>query len=153
MEKRIDPIIFVFYNQTIINGEHSNMVSANSDVLNYFWLPKNCYNTCVSGANANTIEEYHSDPHIRSSQEYFYDITLPKLKRSTTPYPANQKYLRKSRKYALGFRDVVNDALREVYNGAKGYVFTIEQLTEIVKFVPDVNVVKSNGIFYVSKEN
>ena len=56
------------------------------------------------------------------------------------------------RKYALGFRDVVNDALREVYNGAKGYVFTIEQLTEIVKFVPDVNVVKSNGIFYVSKE-
>ena len=31
-------------------------------------------------------------------------------------------------------------------------VFTIEQLTEIVKFVPDVNVVKSNGIFYVSKE-
>lgn len=108
------------------------MVSANSDVLNYFWLPKNCYNTCVSGANANT---------------------MPKLKRSTTPYPANQKYLRKSRKYALGFRDVVNDALREVYNGTKGYVFTIEQLTEIVKFVPDVNVVKSNGIFYVSKEN
>ena len=82
----------------------------------------------------------------------FYDITLPKLKRSTTPYPTNQKYLKKSRKYALGFRDVVNDALREVYNGAKGYVFTIEQLTEIVKFVPDVNVVKSNGIFYVSKE-
>lgn len=152
MEKRIDPIIFVFYNQAIINGEHSNMVSANSDVLNYFWLPKNCYNTCVSGANANTIEEYHSDPHTRSSQEYFYDITLPKLKRSTTPYPTNQKYLKKSRKYALGFRDVVNDALREVYNGAKGYVFTIEQLTEIVKFVPDVNVVKSNGIFYVSKE-
>lgn len=36
VEKRIDPIIFVFYNQTIINGEHDNMVSANSDVLNYF---------------------------------------------------------------------------------------------------------------------
>ena len=101
------------------------MVSANSDVLNYFWLPKNCYNTCVSGANANTIEEYHSDPHTRSSQEYFYDITLPKLRRSTTPYPVNQKYLKKSRKYAPGFRDVVNDALREVYNVAKGYVFTI----------------------------
>lgn len=128
------------------------MVKSNADVLNYFWLPKNYYNTCVSGANANTIGKYNSNPHVENSQEYFYDVTLPKIRNAITPYPSSQKYLKKSRQYPLGFRDVVNDALKEIYKGSKGYVFTIEQLTEVMKFVPNVNIVRSNGIFYVSKE-
>lgn len=37
------------------------------------------------------------------------------------------------------------------YKGMKGYVFTIEQLTEVIKFVPDVKVVLDDDIYYVSK--
>lgn len=58
------------------------MVSANSDVLNYFWLPKNCYNTCVSGANANTIEEYHSDPRQNSNEVQHHILPIRNISRS-----------------------------------------------------------------------
>lgn len=128
------------------------MSKINTEVLGCFWLPPQYYNDCISGANANTIKKRgNSVATDYYSQEYFEKVTLPSLRQNITPYPSSKKYLEKSSKYCLGFRDVVNDALRAIYKGMKGYVFTIEQLTEVIKFVPDVKVVLDDDIYYVSK--
>lgn len=45
----------------------------------------------------------------------------------------------------------MNDALREIYKNRKGYVFSQDQLIEVLKFVPDVNVSYSDEIYFVWK--
>lgn len=128
------------------------MVENNSPVLDCFWLPPNYYHTCISGANQNTIAKYgKSSGENHYSHDYFQQVTLPSIRNKIIPYPKNQKYLKKSKQYCAGFREVVNDALNEIYKGRRGYVFNTEQLIEIIKFIPDVDVIKDDGMYYVSK--
>lgn len=127
------------------------MVNYDSEVLDCFWLPPQYCNSCISGANAHTIERRNTASCDYYSQEYFEKVTLSLLRKNNIPYPADMKYLKKSKEFCEGFRDIVNDALRAIYGGTKGYVFTIEQLKEVMRFVPDVHVVRSDDIYYVSK--
>lgn len=130
------------------------MVKSNSPVLKCFWLPPTHYNTCISGANQSTISKYgNGKSGDYYSHDYFEKVTLPLLRENSKPYPADQKYLKKSNAYCNGFREIVNDALRDIYNGRNGFVFTTEQLSEIINFVPDVNVMLNDGIYYVAKRN
>ena len=41
--------------------------------------------------------------------------------------------------------------LKQIYKNRKGYVFTQEQLIEIIKFIPDIDVSYSDGIYFVWK--
>lgn len=128
------------------------MNNANSPVLDCFWLPPTHYHTCVSGANQYSIKPYRNNKSGDGySQDYFQRVTLPSIRNNITPYPTSMKRLPKSSKYCNGFREIVNNALYELNNGRRGYVFTVEQLTEILKFIPNVEVVRNDGIYYVRK--
>lgn len=126
-----------------------NMSEVSNEVLSCFWLPPTYYRTCVSGVNKNTIIRKGDDIYSERKQRHFEIHVLPMLRNQITPYPASMKYLPKSKIYADGFRDVVNDALREIYAKRKGYVFSKEQLIEILKFVPGVKVSYCDDVYFV----
>lgn len=129
------------------------MNNANSPVLDCFWLPHTHHHVCISGANQYTIKRYRNNKYgDEYSQDYFQRVTLPSLRNNVIPYPASMKRLPKSKEYCNGFREVVNDALHEIYGGRRGFVFTTDQLIEILKFVPDVEIVRNDGIYYVKKK-
>lgn len=130
----------------------NDMNRDNTEVLGCFWLPPQYYNDCISGANMNTIKKRNSHKSANCcSQEYFEKVTLPSLRHNIKPYPSGTRYLEKPRSYCAGFVDIVNDALCAIYKGTEGHVFTIEQLTEVMRFVPNVYVTRSDDIYYVSK--
>ena len=125
------------------------MINSSTDVLGCFWLPPHYYKLCSSGVDQNTVKPYPT--HDTGNKKYFQNYILPQLKTKAVPYKDGKKYLRKSKSFGEGFCSVVNDALREIYKNRKGYVFSQDQLIEILKFIPDVNVFYSNEIYFVWK--
>lgn len=125
------------------------MNKASIDVLGCFWLPPNYFNTCISGVNQNTIETYSASKRNLDANKHFQESILPLLRSKAEPYPSNMKYLPKSESHPVGFRSVVNDALKEVYANRKGYVFSKEQLLEVLRFVPTIKVSYSDEIYFV----
>lgn len=127
-------------------------MSKNNKILNCFWLPSNCYNICVSGANENTIKSRSHNYQNSNEDKYFQKHILPSLRRLAITGLHKQKFLPKSCKNPNGFREVVNDALREIYAKRTGYVFSKDQLLEILRFVPDVGVSFNNGIYFICRQ-
>jgi len=125
------------------------MSKASTDVLGCFWLPPNYFNTCISGANQNTIKAYSKSERNLDANKYFQECILPLLRSQAEPYPGNMKYLPKLESHTVGFRSVVNDALREIYANRKGYVFNKNQLLEILRFIPSVQVSYSDETYFV----
>lgn len=125
------------------------MNSVNENVLGCFWLPPQYYNTSVSGANMNTIKYVGKNNSDHYNHEYFEKVTLHRLLEENIPYSSSKKLLPKSKSYSLGFRDIVNDALRQIRKGRKGYVFTIDQLREVLRFIPDVKVSYDDDIYFL----
>lgn len=128
------------------------MINKNTDVLECFWFPPNYYKECSSGVNQNTIKPYSATARSLDNNRHFQTSILPQLRMQITPYKGKNKYLRKSKLHNMGFCDVVNDALREIYKNRKGYVFSQAQLIEILKFIPDASASHDDGIYFVWKE-
>ncbi len=128
------------------------MSKENNKVLSCFWLPPNYYNTCVSGINEDTIKSRSHNYRNSDEDKYFQKHILPSLRRlAITSLHLKQKFLPKSCKNANGFREVVNDALRELYAKRTGYVFSKDQLLEVLRFIPDVNVSFNDDIYFICR--
>lgn len=124
------------------------MSKTSTDVLGCFWLPPNYYKLCSSGIDQNTVKPYKTNS---CNSKDFQNCVLPLLRMQAEPYQDGRKYLRKSNSAGEGFSSVVNDALRELYKNRKGFVFTQNQLIEVLRFVPDANVSYTDEIYYVWK--
>jgi hypothetical protein len=126
------------------------MIETNVEVMNYFWLPKAYVNTCVSGADQNTVKR-RSGEMSRTKDGYFENYVLPTIRNRLIPYSTDCKYLPKSKEYVEGFREVVNEALENIYAKRKGFVFNQEQLVEVLRFVPSAEVSFRDGIYFIWK--
>lgn len=127
------------------------MYKENKEVLDCFWLPPNFFNTCVSGVNQYTIGTYSKVKRNLDANDYFQEHILPLLKTQAKQYHDNIKYLHKSKLYPEGFREIVNNALKEIYANRKGYVFSTKQLIEILRFIPDINVFYEDDMYFLWK--
>lgn len=126
-------------------------MKTNPDVLGCFWIPPHYHKLTSSGVDANTVKPYSANATDLQFRQNFQNHILPELRLKATPYQDGRKFMRKSKAYGVGFSDIVNDALRQIYKGHKSYVLTQDQVVEILKFVPDVNVSYSDGIYFVWK--
>lgn len=127
------------------------MIKTSTDVLGCFWLPPHYHKLTSSGVDQNTVKPYSTKVADSEFKQHFHEHILPELRSNIVPYQDGKKYMRKSKLHGRGFCDVVNDALKQIYKNRKGYVFTQEQLVEIIKFIPDIDVSYSDGIYFVWK--
>ena len=128
------------------------MQEINFEILNYFWLPNKYYRASVSGVNAYTIKRIDNNIHSDNDRKYFETYVLPRLRKNIKPYPESEKYLPKSQMYPEGFRDIVNDALKELYSNRQSYVYSKEQLIEVLRFIPDINVSYRDDIYFIKRQ-
>lgn len=126
-------------------------MKTSTDVLGCFWLPPHYHKLTSSGVDQNTIKPYSTNTTDSQFRQNFQTHVLPELRAKAKPYKDGKKYMRKSKAYGEGFYSIVNDALKQIYKNQKGYVFTQDQVIEILKIAPDTNVSYSDGIYFVWK--
>lgn len=93
------------------------------------------------------------------SDEYFQDVVLPKIRESVT----TRRERRLSRKVIKSsgvdysgesldsyYIAMINDCLNEVRNKRVAYLFSVDQLREVLSFEPECNIEINDGIFYIS---
>lgn len=94
------------------------------DISKCFWLPPGYYNTCVSGANPNTIKCLDRNNYLSEGVIYFENYVLPSIKDIIKTYPSEVRNLPKSKLYGDDFRRVVNEALKDIRANKIGYVYS-----------------------------
>lgn len=127
------------------------MSAIDPEILNYLWLPPNYYRTTTSGVDLNSIGCMNRKLVAKKNSRYFEIHRLPELRKKATLNPALEKYLPKNQTYAEGFRMIVNDALKQIYQNKQGYVFSESQLVELLRFVPDAKVSYRDDMYFVNK--
>lgn len=112
---------------------------ANNSTLNKtttpprFWRDDIKWRSTSTGINQNVINTYNFN---YSKQEIIEHIRL-----NAVPYTDGRSRLPKlERKYNPYFTDVVNDCMKEIWKGGCGFVCNTDQLREVIKILPSVNV-------------
>lgn len=105
--------------ETIINNNTQN----NTTTLPHFWRnATNTWRTTNTGMNKNTL----------------LILTPIKDRKLYTPSFDNLNFQDKKKlKYSA---EIINDCLISIYNGEVGYVFTKDQLKEVKKILPRVEI-------------
>jgi len=100
----------------------------------------------------------HFDP---SNEEMFENIILPQIKDEIVPRK-ERKLSRKIHKNRYVVYDddytpldsyyvgMINDVLQQIRHGDVAYVFTLDQVKEILSFEENTHVILSGGIYYLS---
>lgn len=133
------------------------MIKIKNEISMDFWIPSHLHRLCVSGVNPHTVKERVDTKKLKKkrdekTEKYFQECILPRLRKQIIPHSNDEKYLRGKIAYGAGFRDLVNNALHQIYKNQRGYVLSKEQLIEVLKFVPDAKVIYSGGIYFIWKE-
>ena len=104
--------------ETIVNNN-----TQNTTTLPHFWRDAtNTWRITNTGMNKNVL----------------LILTPPKDRKLYEPSFDHLNY--KEKKKLNYFTEVVNDCLHNIYNGKTGYVFTKDQLKEVIKILPRVEI-------------
>lgn len=90
----------------------------------HFWRNNITWRTTNTGINKNVLRTL-TPIHNRKLYQPTYQCEYLTLK---------------EKKKLKQFENVVNDCLHSIYNGELGYVFTKDQLNEVIKILPSVQV-------------
>lgn len=110
---------------------HNELLKKDATTL-HFWRDKITWRSAGTGMNKNVIGTYN--PYFSK------DDIISYIKENTVPYGTSIRYLDKSLSYGKYFIDVVNDCMEKVWSKNRGYVFSTDQLKEVIKLCPDVRV-------------
>lgn len=102
---------------------------------NEFWRDKLTWRSTATGMNENVIGTYA--PYNKKK-----DI-IAHMKQNIVSYSDGRKYSDNNSKNDY-FTDIVNDCMKKVYLGLRGYVFTDSQLKEVMMIKPDINITYSD---------
>ena len=117
-----------------------------------------CLNCMWQGQCRCDGECEHFDP---SNEEMFENIILPQIKDEIVPRK-ERKLSRKIHKNRYVVYDddytpldsyyvgMINDVLQQIRHGDVAYVFTLDQVKEILSFEENTHVILSGGIYYLS---
>ena len=110
--------------------------------FSHFWRNNITWRSTNTGMNENVLRTYN---HNNSQQEIIAHIRLGAI-----PYTDGRKRIpREERKYNPYFTDVVNDCMKEIWKGKRGFVCSTDQLKEVMRILPSVNVEGSEfGTYY-----
>jgi len=112
----------------------------------HFWISDLLWRTTNTGISQNVISTYAPYKSKKS--------IIAHMRENITPYSDGRKYIpRKERKYNPYFTDIINDCMKDVWKGDKGFVFNENQLKEVMKIFPSVDVEwsKYSGGYYYCK--
>ena len=103
--------------------ETTSYTQNNSTTLPHFWRDAtNTWRTTNTGMNKNVL----------------LILTPPKDRKLYEPSFDNLNFQDKKKlKYSA---EIINDCLISIYNGEVGYVFTKDQLKEVIKILPRVEI-------------
>ena len=104
--------------ETTINNTQNN----NTTLLHFWRDATNTWRTTNTGMNKNVL----------------LILTPPEDRKLYTPSFDNLNF--KDKKKLNYSAEIINDCLISIYNGEVGYVFTKDQLKEVKKILPRVNV-------------
>lgn len=109
---------------------------------NNFWRSNITWRSTNTGMNENVLRTYNLN---NSQKEIIAHIRL-----SAIPYEDGRKRIpKRERKFNPYFTDVVNDCMKEIWKGKRGFVCSTDQLKEVMRILPSVNVVGDKfGTYY-----
>lgn len=105
------------------------MNSINTD---NFWRNKVTWRTTGKGMNKYVIKQFA--PYVSKDKAINY------MRQNIIPYHDRRKYILDDNDCNKYFRDVVNDCLHKVWHKERGFIFTEDQLREVMRIIPDVDV-------------
>lgn len=99
-----------------------------------------------TGINTFALSEQKDSP-INVAQ-------LEEIKKTAIPYPDNRKffipYTLSIHEYSM---EIINDCLKNLYNGKTGYVFTKTQLIEVLRIIgTELQIKNEDNIWFLYKE-
>ena len=124
----------------------TNITETNTTLPLHFWRNNITWRSTNTGMNENVIKKYSSN----NKQEIILH-----MRETVTYYEKRMKYLsRKKKQYSDYFIDIVNDCMEMVWHNSRGYVFTDEQLKEVIKLCSDVKIKwdEDNCCYYCWKQ-
>ncbi|MBU5332082.1 hypothetical protein KQI61_07710 [Anaerocolumna aminovalerica] len=109
------------------NNKKTNLINNR----NSFWRNDILWRTTSTGLNSNVISQFAPTKDYNQIVKY--------IKRNEKPYTDGRKYLptNKNERHTY-FINLVNDALKDIWHGNKGYCYSTDQLKEIIKIIPQV---------------
>ena len=98
-----------------------------------FWRNKITWRSTVTGMNSNVIDAYAPSKNKKN--------IIRHIKANTIPYEDGRRYIpRSERKYNVYFTNLVNECMEYVWDGKRGFVYSEDQLREVIKIAKDINV-------------
>lgn len=116
------------------------------EILRCFWLPKRYYNDCASGANMFTIKKCGGGSIAEENSD---NIIIAEILKTATKYNPTGKYLKRNKELGEGFVQIVNDALKEIYTGGTGCVFSKLQAVTVCSHLSDPVVTICDGCYHI----
>lgn len=93
------------------------------------------------------------------SDEHFEREVLPKIRESITPRE-ERRLSRKTRRvpgiiyddttFDYYYIQMINNCLKDIREQQTAFLYTIEQVREVLSFEPTASVVLNDGVFYIS---
>lgn len=104
----------------------------NSTIPPNFWRDPITWRTTNTGMNENVISTYA--PY--TNKEYI----IQHMRENIVPYTGKCKYLKNNKKKRDYYVEVVNECMKDIWKGYRGFVFSDSQLKEVMRILPSVNV-------------
>ena len=114
----------------MMQNKENNINNLATLPLPHFWRNPVTWRSTNTGMNQNAISTYN--PY--SSKK---DI-IKHIRKNIIPYTDKRKYVKQNKNDY--FADIVNDCMKDIWKCKRGFVFTYEQLKEVMRILPSVNV-------------
>lgn len=116
---------------------------------------RNCY------WNYQCCEDNACEDFTLLDEETFESIILPDIRDRIKPRPERKLSRNYYRNRGVVYEDgcdtldayyvkMINDTLDEIRHGRLAYIFTLEQVEEVLSFEPLADVMLEDGIYYIS---
>jgi len=96
-----------------------------------------------------TIKKYGGGSIAEENSD---NMIIAEILRTAARYSSTGKYLKKNKELGEGFVQIVNDALKEIYSGGIGYVFSKVQAISVCAYLKSPTVEIRNGYYYISQK-